>query len=276
MKIPSDVKETVQNALTEDVGSGDITAALIPADKQARGRIVCKDTGILCGIAWANESFRQLDSAVLIHWLVADGEPIEMGQLLCEIEGPARAIMSAERTALNFLQTLSATATQTAKLVAEISHTAATLLDTRKTLPGMRTAQKYAVRCAGAENHRMGLFDAYLIKENHIASCGGIAEAISSARLLTPGKTVEIEVRDLKELEIALQAEADIIMLDNFSISDLATAVKRNDGRAKLEASGGIEAGQLVKIAETGVDYISVGAITKHCRAIDLSLLIDS
>jgi nicotinate-nucleotide pyrophosphorylase (carboxylating) len=184
--------------------------------------------------------------------------------------------MSGERTALNFLQTLSATATQTARLLAEISHTAATLLDTRKTLPGMRAAQKYAVRCAGAKNHRMGLYDAYLIKENHIASCGGIAEAISSARLLTPGKTVEIEVRDLEELEIALQAEADIIMLDNFSLPGLAAAVNLNARRAKLEASGGIETGQLVKIAETGVDYISVGAITKHCRAIDLSLLIDS
>lgn len=276
MKIPSDVKEAVQIALAEDIGSGDITAALIPPDKQARGRIVCKDTGVLCGIPWADETFRQLDSAVSLVWHVADGDPIEMGQILCQLEGPARAIMSGERTALNFMQTLSATATQTARLVAEISHTAATLLDTRKTLPGMRTAQKYAVQCGGAQNHRMGLFDAYLIKENHIASCGGIAEAISSARLLTPGKTVEIEVRDLEEFEIALQAEADIIMLDNFSLSGLVTAVKRNGGRAKLEASGGIEAGQLVKIAETGVDYISVGALTKHCHAIDLSLLIDS
>lgn len=276
MKIPSDVKEAVHIALAEDIGSGDITAALIPPDKQAHGKIVCKDTAVLCGIPWADETFRQLDSAVSLDWQVADGDPIEMGQLLCRLEGPARAIMSGERTALNFMQTLSATATQTARLVAEISHTAATLLDTRKTLPGMRTAQKYAVKCGGAQNHRMGLFDAYLIKENHIASCGGIAEAISSARLLTPGKTVEIEVRDLNELEIALRADADIIMLDNFSLSDLATAVKRNAGRAKLEASGGIEAGELVKIAETGVDYISVGALTKHCRAIDLSLLIDS
>jgi nicotinate-nucleotide pyrophosphorylase (carboxylating) len=276
MKIPSDVKKDVQTALAEDIGSGDITAALIPSDQQAQGKIICKDTGVLCGIPWADETFRQLDSNISISWHVADGDPIEMSQLLCRIKGPARAIMSGERTALNFLQTLSATATQTATLVAEISHTAATLLDTRKTLPGMRAAQKYAVRCAGAKNHRMGLFDNYLIKENHIASCRGIAEAISSARLLKPGKPVEIEVRDLKQLETALQAEADIIMLDNFPLSDLATAVIRNAGRAKLEASGGIEAGQLVKIAETGVDYISVGAITKHCRAIDLSLLIDS
>ena len=275
MNTTPDVADVVRNALAEDVGSGDITAALIPASKLAEGRIICKDVGVLCGSPWAQETFRQLDSSVSIDWQVEDGAAIEFGQVICTLTGPARAIMTGERTALNFLQTLSATATQTAKLVQQVSHTQTTLLDTRKTLPGLRKAQKYAVRIGGAENHRMGLFDAYLIKENHIASCGGIREAITAARELTPDKTVEIEVRNLDEMETALAAGADIIMLDNFSLTDLSAAVQRNGGRAKLEASGGIDGGQLVKIAETGVDYISIGALTKHCQAIDLSLLID-
>ena len=184
--------------------------------------------------------------------------------------------MTGERTALNFLQTLSATATQTAELMQLIVHTGATLLDTRKTLPGLRTAQKYAVRIGGAQNHRMGLHDAYLIKENHIASCGGISSAIEKARSLSPGKPVEVEVQNLDELGLALSAQADTVLLDNFTLSDLTRAVTQNDGQAKLEASGGIDSEQLVKIAETGVDYISIGALTKHCHAIDLSLLIDS
>ncbi|MEC7997461.1 MAG: carboxylating nicotinate-nucleotide diphosphorylase, partial [Pseudomonadota bacterium] len=204
-----------------------------------------------------------------------EGDPIEPGQKLCDLRGPAKALMSGERTALNFLQTLSATTTQTANFAKLIQHTPATLLDTRKTLPGLRTAQKYAVAVGGGKNHRMGLFDAYLIKENHIVSCGGIAAAIAKAQAISPGKTVQIEVQNLDEMEAALTAHADVIMLDNFSISELEQAVSQNESRAKLEASGGIEDGQLVKIAETGVDYISVGALTKHCRALDLSLLID-
>ena len=267
--------ETVRRALTEALGSGDITAALIPAHKHAEGSIVSKDNGYICGIPWAQEAFRQLNDAVCLDWHVQEGEPIEPGQKLCDLRGPAKALMSGERTALNFLQTLSATTTQTANFAKLIQHTSATLLDTRKTLPGLRTAQKYAVAVGGGKNHRMGLFDAYLIKENHIVSCGGIAAAIAKARAISPGKTVQIEVQNLDEMEAALTAHADVIMLDNFSISELEQAVSQNRSRAKLEASGGIEDGQLVKIAETGVDYISVGALTKHCRALDLSLLID-
>ncbi|MEC7894544.1 MAG: carboxylating nicotinate-nucleotide diphosphorylase [Pseudomonadota bacterium] len=274
-KLPEDIAETVRRALAEDLGGGDITAALISEHKHAQGYIVSKDTGRICGIPWALEVFRQLNNDVCLDWRVEEGDPIEPGQKLCDLRGPAKALMSGERTALNFLQTLSATTTQTANFAKLIQHTPATLLDTRKTLPGLRTAQKYAVAVGGGKNHRMGLFDAYLIKENHIVSCGGIAAAIAKARAISPGKTVQIEVQNLDEMEAALTAHADVIMLDNFSISELEQAVSQNKSRAKLEASGGIEDGQLVKIAETGVDYISVGALTKHCRALDLSMLID-
>ena len=274
-KLPEDITETVRRALAEDLGGGDITAALISEHKHAQGYIVSKDTGRISGIPWALEVFHQLDNDVCLDWRVQEGDPIEPGQKLCDLRGPAKALMSGERTALNFLQTLSATATQTANFAKLIQHTSATLLDTRKTLPGLRTAQKYAVAVGGGKNHRMGLFDAYLIKENHIVSCGGIAAAIAKAQAISPGKTVQIEVQNLDEMEAALTAHADVIMLDNFSISELEQAVSQNESRAKLEASGGIEDGQLVRIAETGVDYISVGALTKHCRALDLSLLID-
>ena len=274
-KLPDDIAETVRRALAEDLGGGDITAALISEHKHAQGYIVSKDTGRICGIPWAREVFRQLNNDVCLDWRVEEGDPIEPGQKLCDLRGPAKPLMSGERTALNFLQTLSATTTQTANFAKLIQHTSATLLDTRKTLPGLRTAQKHAVAVGGGKNHRMGLFDAYLIKENHIVSCGGIAAAIAKARAISPGKTVQIEVQNLDEMEAALTAHADVIMLDNFSISELEQAVSQNRSRAKLEASGGIEDGQLVKIAETGVDYISVGALTKHCRALDLSLLID-
>ena len=274
-QLPEDMTETVRRALSEDLGSGDITAALIPEHKHAQGYIVSKDTGYICGIPWAQEAFRQLDDTACLNWHVQEGDRIEPGQKLCDLRGHARALMSGERTALNFLQTLSATATQTTNYTKLIQHTAATLLDTRKTLPGLRTAQKYAVTVGGGRNHRMGLFDAYLIKENHIVSCGSIAASIAKARAVSPGKTVQIEVQNLDEMEAALAAHADIVMLDNFSIDQLKQAVAQNQNRAKLEASGGIEDGQLVRIAETGVDYISVGALTKHCRALDLSLLID-
>ena len=273
--IPEDIAETVRRALAEDLGDGDITAALISGHKHARGRIISKDTGVICGIPWAREVFHQLDNDVCLEWHVQEGDLIKPGQELCDLRGPARAIMSGERSALNFLQTLSATATQTARFVKLIRHTQATLLDTRKTLPGLRTAQKYAVTVGGGKNHRMGLFDAYLIKENHIVSCGGIDAAIHKARAATPDKTVQIEVRSLNEMEDALTAGADIIMLDNFSIGDLKRAVFKNQRRAKLEASGGIKEDQLVRIAETGVNYISLGALTKSCVAVDLSLLVD-
>ena len=265
----------MRRALAEDLGDGDITAALISGHKHARGRIISKDTGVICGIPWAGEVFHQLDNDVCLEWHVQEGDLIKPGQELCDLRGPARAIMSGERSALNFLQTLSATATQTARFVKLIRHTQATLLDTRKTLPGLRTAQKYAVTVGGGKNHRMGLFDAYLIKENHIVSCGGIDAAIQKARAATPGKTVQIEVRSIEEMENALTAGADIIMLDNFSIDELKRAVFKNQRRAKLEASGGIKEDQMVRIAETGVNYISVGALTKICVAVDLSLLVD-
>lgn len=271
----SEIQKLVQQALTEDIGDGDITAKLIPAGTQVAARIITREPGVLCGSAWADEVFRQIDEGVELKWLRHDEDHFAEDQILVEIRGDARAIMTAERSALNFLQTLSATATQTAKLVKLVSHTDVAILDTRKTLPGMRTAQKYAVRIGGGKNHRIGLFDAFLIKENHIAACGGITAAVESARALAPDKPVEIEVRNLDELRLALDAQADTVMLDNFSLEDLRTAVELGSSRCTLEASGGVSADTLVKIAETGVDCISVGALTKHCRAIDLSLLIE-
>ncbi len=269
-----DISLAVSRALEEDIGSGDITAQLIAKSKQVIAHLVSKDQGILCGIDWAEEVFKQLDSAITINWRFSDGDSLRPGDEIASIEGPARAIMSGERSALNFLQTLSATATLTRELVSSIQHTNATLLDTRKTLPGLRTAQKYAVRVGGAVNHRMGLYDAFLIKENHIAACGGIGNAIDSARKLHGELPVEIEVQNMAELKQAMEAGADIVMLDNFTIEEVNEAVLFNDGKCRLEASGGIGGKQLVKIAETGVDYISIGALTKNCQAFDFSLLI--
>lgn len=271
--LPDDLDKTVATAIAEDVGSGDITAQLIPAEKTLDAKIIAKEAGVLCGVAWANAVFHQLNESVTLNWLVAEGEDFGPQQTLVEISGPARAILTGERSALNFLQSLSATATHARSLSSLISHTKAAVLDTRKTLPGLRTAQKYAVAIGGAQNHRIGLFDAYLIKENHIAACGGIAEVIEKARELNPSKPVEIEVQTEEELELALDSGADIVMLDNFDLEATAKAVKLTAGRAKLEASGGIEGEKLVEIAETGVDYISIGALTKNCKAIDLSLL---
>ena len=271
--LPDDLDKTVATAIAEDVGSGDITAQLIPAEKTLDAKIIAKEAGVLCGVAWANAVFHQLNESVTLNWLIAEGEDFVPQQTLVEISGPARAILTGERSALNFLQLLSATATHARSLSSLISHTKAAVLDTRKTLPGLRTAQKYAVAIGGAQNHRIGLFDAYLIKENHIAACGGIPEAIEKARELNPSKPVEIEVQTEEELELALGSGADIVMLDNFDLEATAKAVNLTAGRAKLEASGGIEGDKLVAIAETGVDYISIGALTKNCRAIDLSLL---
>ncbi|MEQ8314436.1 MAG: carboxylating nicotinate-nucleotide diphosphorylase [Gammaproteobacteria bacterium] len=273
--IPTDLETVVANALAEDVGPGDITAQLIDADAQATAKIIAREKGVLCGAPWADAVFRKLAANMDLQWLMEDGDDFDTGQVLVKIQGNARAILSGERTALNFLQTLSGTATQTRALLTTVQHTNVTLLDTRKTLPGLRTAQKYAVATGGGSNHRMGLYDAFLIKENHIASCGGIEAAVARARKISPGKTVEIEVQSLAELDQALEAGADIVMLDNFSLEATSQAVEHTNKRAKLEASGGIDKDTLVRIAETGVDYISVGALTKHCRAVDLSLLMD-
>lgn len=271
-----DIEHSVRWALLEDIRSGDITAALIPADRQARAHLITREAGVLCGTAWVNEVFRQLEPAVCVHWRVYDGDLLAPNQLLCEIQGPARAILTGERCALNFLQTLSGTATLSRHYAERVKHTAVKLLDTRKTLPGLRTAQKYAVTCGGCHNHRMGLYDAYLIKENHIQACGGISAAVAKAQQLQPGKAIEVEVETMAELDEALHTGCDIIMLDNFSTKQIRRAVAHAQGRVKLEASGGIDDQNLVEKAETGVDFISLGALTKSCRALDLSLrLVD-
>ncbi len=272
---PLDIKEVVQLALAEDIGSGDITAELIPESRQVSASIFSKDHGVLCGIPWIDEICRQLDQSIKWQWKIAEGADLEPQQLIATMQGSARSILTAERTALNFLQTLSGTATVSRHYAALVAHTSVKLLDTRKTLPGLRSAQKYAVRIGGCFNHRLGLYDAFLIKENHIAACGSIGSAIATARGLHPHKPVEIEVQDLAQLQQAISASADTIMLDNFEVGQIVQAVSINDGRSKLEASGGITEETLVKIAETGVDYISIGALTKNCQAIDLSLLLD-
>ena len=273
--LPSDIDSVVRYALAEDIGNGDITAELIPAKKLVSARIISREDGVLCGSPWVNRVFSQLDNSIAVKWQLNESETFTANQVLAQIDGSARPIMSGERTALNFLQLLSGTASCTRELISRIKHTSAKLLDTRKTLPGLRSAQKYAVRIGGGQNHRMGLFDAYLIKENHIAACGGISEVITKVRRVSLDKSVEIEVQNLTQLQEALTAGANKILLDNFDILTLQEAVKINQGQSKLEASGGIDQDILVKIAETGVDYISIGALTKHCRAIDLSLLID-
>ena len=267
--------ESVAQSLREDIGDGDVTARLIPADKQATGRVITRETATIAGKAWVDEVFRQVDPAVEITWQVADGETVSPDQVLFTMQGSARSLLSAERAALNWLQTLSGVATACSGYASRVAHTGVRLLDTRKTLPGLRLAQKYAVTCGGCFNHRIGLWDAFLIKENHIAACGSIAQAIEAAHRVAPGKPVEVETENLDELEQALEAGADIIMLDEFSLEDMRTAVATTGGRAKLEASGGINADTLVPIAETGVDFISIGALTKDVKAVDLSMRLD-
>lgn len=266
------IQDEVRRALAEDVGSGDITAALIPADRQARATIISREPATLCGTAWADEVFRQVDPQISVEWLAADGDRLEPNQPFCLLSGPARGLLTGERCALNFIQTLSATATRSRYFADLVEGTGVKLLDTRKTLPGLRLAQKYAVTCGGCHNHRIGLFDAFLIKENHIAACGGIQAAVSQARALAPGKPVEVEVESLEELRQALEAGADIIMLDELSHEDMRTAVRITAGRAGLEASGGINEANLRSVAETGVDYISIGSLTKDVKAVDLSM----
>ncbi|MCC0088303.1 carboxylating nicotinate-nucleotide diphosphorylase [Aeromonas veronii] len=278
-----DVSRAVRAALLEDLGdalttldqpdaSADITAQLIPADRMASARVITREAGVFCGQPWVDEVFVQLGGDVKVEWKVQDGEVLSPNQELFRLHGPARLLLTGERNALNFVQTLSGVATLTARYVVELEGTDCRLLDTRKTIPGLRTAQKYAVTCGGGKNHRIGLYDAYLIKENHILACGGIAEAISEARHLNPGKQVEVEVETLAELKQALAAHADIVMLDNFDVTMMREAVAINQGRAKLEVSGNVTLDTLAEFAATGVDFISVGALTKHVRALDLSM----
>ncbi|CAD5379885.1 quinolinate phosphoribosyltransferase [Pseudomonas sp. OF001] len=268
----AEITANVRAALAEDVGSGDITAQLIPAERQARARIITREAATICGTAWVDEVFRQLDPRVQVQWNIADGERAMQDQTLFTLEGPARALLSGERSALNFLQLLSGVATRCREYADLVEGTAVKLLDTRKTLPGLRLAQKYAVTCGGCHNHRIGLYDAFLIKENHIAACGGIAQAVAAAHRIAPGRPVEVEVENLEELREALEAGADIIMLDELDHDDMRTAVALTAGRAKLEASGGINRDNLRSYAETGVDYISIGTLTKDVKAIDLSM----
>ena len=276
-RLAHEIKQGVSHALAEDLGylplqQGDITASLIPEQQSAVATIITREDCVVCGTAWVDEVFAQLSEQVVIQWHVKDGERVKANSLLCEITGPARILLTGERTALNFLQTLSGTATTTAQYVALLGQSKTRLLDTRKTLPGLRLAQKYAVSCGGGKNHRMGLYDAFLIKENHIAAAGSIANAVNTARQNFPGKPVEVEVEDLIELEQALAANADIIMLDNFHIADIVKAVSLNQGKAKLEVSGNITAEALRALSTTGVDFISSGALTKNVQAIDLSM----
>lgn len=268
----TDITRAVRDALNEDIGSGDITAQLVAADTQYVAKVITREPAIICGVDWVNETFAQLDNAVIINWSVSDGDRVEAEQTLFTLSGSARSILTGERTALNFLQLLSGTATLCDRYAQLTAHTSVKLLDTRKTLPGLRTAQKYAVTCGGCFNHRVGLYDAYLIKENHIAACGSINAAITTAKENHPDKPVEVEVENLDELQQALAAQADIVMLDNFSIEDLEQAVAITQGRAKLEASGNVSETTLAGLAATGVDYISIGALTKHVTAIDLSM----
>ena len=276
-RLAQEIRRGVSHALAEDLGylpllQGDITASLIPVEQQATATIITREDCVICGVAWVNETFQQLSDQVVLQWHVQDGDAVSANTLLCEISGPARILLTGERTALNFLQTLSGTATTTADYVALLGDSKTRLLDTRKTLPGMRLAQKYAVSCGGGKNHRMGLYDAFLIKENHIAAAGSILDAVATARQNFPGKPVEVEVEDLTELQQALDAGADIIMLDNFHIADIQQAVTLNQQRAKLEVSGNITSEALKSLSATGVDYISSGALTKNVRAIDLSM----
>lgn len=264
--------DNARAALDEDVGSGDITAALIPADARATANIITREHGILCGKPWVDAVFAELDPTVSIQWQANDGDRIHSGDHLFTLAGPARSLLTGERTALNFLQLLSGTATLCGSYTDLVADTGVKLLDTRKTIPGLRIAQKYAVSCGGCYNHRIGLYDAFLIKENHIKACGGIVAAVQAARSHAPGKPVEVEVETLDELDQALAAGCDRIMLDNFSLEDMVRAVELNAGAAELEASGNITTTTLHPVAQTGVDYISIGALTKDCKALDLSM----
>lgn len=276
-QLPLEITRAVADTLREDLGGEidagrDITASLIPADAQGVATIITREHGVFCGQLWAEEVFRQLGSEVSIEWHVEDGDNVEPNQTLCTLRGPSRILLTGERNAMNFIQTLSGCATTVAEYAKQLEGTNCRLLDTRKTIPGLRSALKYAVTCGGGYNHRIGVFDAYLIKENHIIACGGIEQAISTAKQLNPGKPVEVETESLDELQQAIDAGADIIMLDNFTTEMMRQAVTINAGRAALENSGNVTLETIREFAETGVDYISVGALTKHLKAMDLSM----
>jgi nicotinate-nucleotide pyrophosphorylase (carboxylating) len=269
------IARQVAAALAEDLGAGDVTAALVPASQQVRAQVIAREPAVLCGTDWADATFQQLDPGVRLDWQARDGDRLTADLPVLRLSGPARPILTGERTALNFLQTLSGTATAAHRFVEAIAGTGCKILDTRKTLPGLRLAQKYAVRCGGAQNHRMGLYDMVLIKENHIIAAGSIGGAIATARRTSPGIPVEVEVESLAEFDQACDAGADIILLDELSLDDMREAVKRNrarGARAKLEASGSVTLTTVREIALTGVDYISIGGITKHVQAVDLSM----
>lgn len=275
--LQSSIREEVRRALAEDIGSGDITAALIPAERQAQATIISREPAILCGTAWADEVFRQIDPAINVQWLAADGEPLLPNEPFCQLSGPARGLLSGERCALNFIQTLSATATRSRYFADMVEGTQVKLLDTRKTLPGLRLAQKYAVRAGGGANHRIGLFDAVMLKENHVRVAGSVAAAIQRARESSPGLPLIVEVETLAELREALQAGCDRILIDDFTPGDRREAVRLAagapfDGRIPLEVSGSVDLDSVGAVAADGVDFISIGALTKHVRAIDLSM----
>lgn len=273
MTTPDDITETVRRALAEDMGAGDLTTALIPADAGAAAQVITREDAVLCGTAWFDEVFHQVDKRIRVIWLIKDGDAMRAGQTLCNAGGPARGLLTGERVALNFLQLLSGTATRARQYVDAVRGTKTIVLDTRKTVPGLRRAQKYAVVCGGGQNHRMGLYDAILIKENHIAATGSIAAALAAARHSAPkGVSVEIEVENIGQLREALAAGADRLLLDNFSVEELQAAVTETRARAKLEASGGINLSNIRAFAETGVDYISIGDMTKTVKAVDLSM----
>ena len=270
--LPADIASAVRRALNEDLGTGDLTAKLLPEDADGAAEVVSRESAVLCGVAWFDEVFRQLDERVRVDWRCGDSDAVNPGQSVCALSGPVRALLSGERTALNFLQLLSGTATVTREYVSMIAHTKIRLLDTRKTLPGLRSAQKYAVLCGGGANHRMGLYDAILVKENHIRACGSVTAALEQAR--ETHRHVEIEVENEAQLIEALDGGANAVMLDNFTLDQVRRAVQLNKGRARLEISGGVDKNELRELAETGVDYISVGALTKNVRAVDFSMLL--
>ena len=268
------IRESVRTALAEDIGQGDVTAALCNNDI-INAKLICRETATLCGQTWLEESFQQLNSNITVEWLRTDGDTMHPNNEVCIINGPAPDILTGERTALNFLQTLSGTATATKKLLHRLKGTNTKLLDTRKTIPGLRYAQKYAVLCAGGKNHRMGLYDAYLIKENHITACGSISKAISRAKKQNPELKIEVEVETLNQLKDAIDNKANIALLDNFSLQEVKEGVEMSEGKIKLEVSGNITMDNINQYAMLGVDYISVGALTKHVQAVDFSLLFD-
>jgi nicotinate-nucleotide pyrophosphorylase (carboxylating) len=278
LAVPAELPAQVAAALREDVGRGDLTASLVPATQRVHGQVVSREAAIVCGGPWVDATFGQLDSGVTLEWLVRDGAAITAGGVIFRLQGPARAVLTGERTALNFLQLLSATATLTRRFVDAVAGTGCTILDTRKTLPGLRSAQKYAVRCGGGRNHRLGLYDMVLIKENHITAAGSLEAAVAAAKRGTAGIAIEVEVESLAEFEQALTAAPDIVLLDDFALEDMRRAVEINRARGrpvKLEASGSVSLERVRQIAATGVDYVSVGALTKHVQAVDLSLRLE-